>query len=141
MISPPAGTRIYPACGVTDMRKGFDGRVGLRVKQKLPCGPADAYQRSAALAEDRSNRSFRRSLGEARGRDGSGSVSLRIDADERHFAGRMCMDELHWQSAGVEVEVLLARAADPIVAGGDPLAGELDELVAEITGTRAVVAG
>ena len=25
MISVPAGVRIYLACGVTDMRKGFDG--------------------------------------------------------------------------------------------------------------------
>ena len=25
MISIPAGVRIYLACGVTDMRKGFDG--------------------------------------------------------------------------------------------------------------------
>jgi transposase len=27
MIAPPAGARIYLACGVTDMRKGFDGLV------------------------------------------------------------------------------------------------------------------
>ena len=27
MISPPTGTRIYLARGVTDMRKGFDGLV------------------------------------------------------------------------------------------------------------------
>jgi len=27
MISPLAGARIYLACGVTDMRKGFDGLV------------------------------------------------------------------------------------------------------------------
>jgi transposase len=25
MITPPAGVRIHLACGVTDMRKGFDG--------------------------------------------------------------------------------------------------------------------
>jgi transposase len=25
MITPPAGVRIYLTCGVTDMRKGFDG--------------------------------------------------------------------------------------------------------------------
>jgi transposase len=25
MITVPAGVRIYPACGVTDMRNGFDG--------------------------------------------------------------------------------------------------------------------
>ena len=25
MITPPAGVRIYLACGATDMRKGFDG--------------------------------------------------------------------------------------------------------------------
>ena len=25
MITPPAGVRIYLACGVTDMRRGFDG--------------------------------------------------------------------------------------------------------------------
>ena len=27
MIAPPAGTRIYLACGITDMRKGFNGLV------------------------------------------------------------------------------------------------------------------
>lgn len=25
MLVPPPGTRVYLACGVTDMRKGFDG--------------------------------------------------------------------------------------------------------------------
>ncbi len=25
MFGPPPGTRVYLACGVTDMRKGFDG--------------------------------------------------------------------------------------------------------------------
>lgn len=25
MLRPPPGTRVYLACGVTDMRKGFDG--------------------------------------------------------------------------------------------------------------------
>jgi transposase len=29
MIAPPAGARIYLACGVTDMRKGFDGLAAL----------------------------------------------------------------------------------------------------------------
>ena len=24
MIGPPPGTRVYLACGVTDMRRGFD---------------------------------------------------------------------------------------------------------------------
>ena len=25
MLGPPPGTRVFLACGVTDMRKGFDG--------------------------------------------------------------------------------------------------------------------
>jgi transposase len=25
MLQPPPGTRVFLACGVTDMRKGFDG--------------------------------------------------------------------------------------------------------------------
>jgi len=25
MFGPPPGTRVYLACGTTDMRKGFDG--------------------------------------------------------------------------------------------------------------------
>jgi transposase len=29
MISPPAGVRVWLAAGATDMRKGFDGLVGL----------------------------------------------------------------------------------------------------------------
>ena len=29
MISPPAGTRIWIACGPTDLRNGFDGLAGL----------------------------------------------------------------------------------------------------------------
>jgi transposase len=29
MITPPNGTRIWLACGVTDMRKGFDGLAAI----------------------------------------------------------------------------------------------------------------
>ncbi len=29
MIALPAGTRIWIACGVTDLRNGFDGLAGL----------------------------------------------------------------------------------------------------------------
>ena len=41
MISMPAGTRIWVACGATDMRKGFDGLAMLAqdvVKQSAYCG-------------------------------------------------------------------------------------------------------
>jgi transposase len=38
MISPPAGGRIYLACGVTDMRKGFDGLVA-QVEAALKLDP------------------------------------------------------------------------------------------------------
>ncbi|KRP62191.1 isocitrate lyase [Pseudomonas veronii] len=31
-MQPPAGTRIWIAAGVTDMRRGFDGRRGDRIK-------------------------------------------------------------------------------------------------------------
>ena len=39
MIALPAGTRIWIACGVTDMRKGFDGLAAL-VQTRLR---ADAF--------------------------------------------------------------------------------------------------
>jgi transposase len=29
MLHPPPGTRVFLACGVTDMRKGFDGLAAL----------------------------------------------------------------------------------------------------------------
>jgi transposase len=29
MLQPPPGTRVFLACGVTDMRKGFDGLAAL----------------------------------------------------------------------------------------------------------------
>ena len=29
MLGPPPGTRVFLACGVTDMRKGFDGLAAL----------------------------------------------------------------------------------------------------------------
>ena len=34
MIGPPPGTRVYLACGVTDLRKGFDG-LAMLVQQQL----------------------------------------------------------------------------------------------------------
>jgi len=34
MISLPAGVRVYLACGVTDLRKGFDG-LAMLVQQQL----------------------------------------------------------------------------------------------------------
>ena len=33
MIAPPAGTRIWIAAGVTDMRRGFDGLAALNSNQ------------------------------------------------------------------------------------------------------------
>ena len=42
MIALPPGTRVYLACGVTDMRRGFDGlaagarQLGLPVQRQLP---------------------------------------------------------------------------------------------------------
>jgi transposase len=38
MIAPPASARIYLACGVTDMRKGFDGLAAL-IEQVLEVDP------------------------------------------------------------------------------------------------------
>ena len=38
MISIPAGVRIYLACGVTDMRKGFD-RLSMMVQDTLKENP------------------------------------------------------------------------------------------------------
>ena len=39
MITVPAGVRIYLACGVTDMRKGFDGlsMLAQEVLKQDPC--------------------------------------------------------------------------------------------------------
>ena len=38
MITVPAGVRIYLACGVTDMRKGFDG-LSLLAQEVLKQNP------------------------------------------------------------------------------------------------------
>lgn len=38
MIAPPAGTRIWVAAGVTDMRRGFDGLAAL-VQTRLEADP------------------------------------------------------------------------------------------------------
>ena len=40
MIGPPPGTRVYLACGVTDMRSGMD-RLSTRVQQSLGASPFD----------------------------------------------------------------------------------------------------
>jgi len=47
LISIPAGSRIYLACGVTDMRKGFDGLSMLAqgvLKQDPFCGHLFAFR-------------------------------------------------------------------------------------------------
>jgi transposase len=38
MIGPPAGTRVYLACGVTDMRRGFDS-LSAQVESVLHLDP------------------------------------------------------------------------------------------------------
>jgi len=38
MIGPPAGTRVYLACGVTDMRRGFDS-LSAQVESVLNLDP------------------------------------------------------------------------------------------------------
>jgi transposase len=40
MIGPPPGTRVYLACGVTDMRSGMD-RLAVLVQQSLGANPFD----------------------------------------------------------------------------------------------------
>jgi transposase len=40
MIGPPLGTRVYLACGVTDMRAGMD-RLATLVQQSLGSNPFD----------------------------------------------------------------------------------------------------
>lgn len=42
MIGLPAGTRVWLACGVTDMRKGFDGLAAL-VQLKLAEDPFSGH--------------------------------------------------------------------------------------------------
>jgi transposase len=42
MISPPAGTRIWVAAGVTDMRRGFDGLAAL-VQTQLQADPFSGH--------------------------------------------------------------------------------------------------
>ncbi|MHC8306390.1 IS66 family insertion sequence element accessory protein TnpB [Pseudomonas sp. PB3P13] len=44
MIAPPAGTRIWIAAGVTDMRRGFDGLAAL-VQTQLEADPQVALLR------------------------------------------------------------------------------------------------
>jgi transposase len=38
MIGPPTGTRVYLACGVTDMRRGFDS-LSAQVESVLHLDP------------------------------------------------------------------------------------------------------
>jgi transposase len=40
MIGPPPGTRVYLACGVTDMRRGMDSLAAM-VQQSLDADPFD----------------------------------------------------------------------------------------------------
>ena len=42
MFAMGAATRIYLACGATDMRKGFNGLEGL-VRERLQCDPASGH--------------------------------------------------------------------------------------------------
>lgn len=42
MISPPAGVRVWLACGITDMRKGFDGLSAL-VQMQLSEDPFSGH--------------------------------------------------------------------------------------------------
>lgn len=42
MITPPAGTRIWIAAGVTDMRRGFDGLAAL-VQTQLEADPFSGH--------------------------------------------------------------------------------------------------
>jgi transposase len=48
----PAGVRIYVACGVTDMRKGFDGLAG-RVQTVLALDPYICVERDYVAASPR----------------------------------------------------------------------------------------
>ena len=51
MFGPPPGTRVYLACGVTDMRKGFDGlaaQVQTVLAQDPYCGACSASVGAAA---------------------------------------------------------------------------------------------
>jgi len=42
MIALPGGTRIWLACGITDMRKGFEGLYGL-VRDQLRADPLSGH--------------------------------------------------------------------------------------------------
>ena len=42
MLSPGPATKVFLACGVTDMRKSFDGLYAL-VKGKLDCDPLSGH--------------------------------------------------------------------------------------------------
>jgi transposase len=42
MLSPGPATKVYLACGVTDMRKSFDGLYGL-VREQLQCDPLSGH--------------------------------------------------------------------------------------------------
>jgi len=35
MIAPPLGVHVWLACGIIDMRKGFDGLASLAEQQRL----------------------------------------------------------------------------------------------------------
>ena len=50
MIGPPPGTRVYLACGVTDMRRGFDS-LSAQVESVLNLDPMAARSSFSAAAE------------------------------------------------------------------------------------------
>ena len=50
MIGPPPGTRVYLACGVTDMRRGFDSLCA-QVESVLNHDPMAALSIFSAAAE------------------------------------------------------------------------------------------
>jgi transposase len=50
MIGPPPGTRVYLACGVTDMRRGFDA-LSAQVESALNLDPYGGAVLFSAAAE------------------------------------------------------------------------------------------
>jgi transposase len=55
MIAPPAGTRIWIATGVTDMRRGFDGLAAL-VQTQLEADPFNQWMKQAKVSRQDRNR-------------------------------------------------------------------------------------
>ena len=109
MIGVPGNVRVYLACGVTDMRKGFDG-LAARVQTVLAARPA--WRRAVRLSRPARRPVEGAVVGRAR------SVSVRQAAGARPVSVAAGEGRVGGADAGAVVDAV----------GGDRLAGAAAQL-------------